>query len=292
MDTLAFESQTKIPSIIVGTRTGGQGKTLMSQVIHYVFKGTGEPLKVMAADTAGDEGTATKSKLARFLEGHDQVEELGIGVKLQSIRSDSSAALEYWDPLGRALEEGNVLVDVGANVLPSIWNWAVEIKAGRVFRKSPPIWLVIPVTAQAQSLVDAADLIRQAEKNREFLPIARYFVVFNESEGKFGRLQDTPEYQDLMKLLETYNAQTIQVERCKSSVWPEIQGKYISLEEMQKLDFMEYKTRFGLSSFMASAAEKDFQEWLSQTAEAFRKARLLPEHNESVDAKEEALFVG
>lgn len=291
MDTLAFNRE-RSPSIIVGTRTGGQGKTLMSQVIHYVFKGHGAPLKVMAADTAGDEGTATKSKLARFLEGQDQVEELGIGVKLQSIRSDSSAALEYWDPLGRALEEGNVLVDVGANVLPSIWNWAVEIKAGRVFTNSPPIWLVIPVTAQAQSLVDAADLIRQAEKNREFLPIARYLVVFNESEGKFARLQDTPDYQDLMKLLEAHNAEMIEVERCKSSVWPEIQGKYISLEEMQKLDFMEYKARFGLSSFMASAAEKDFQEWLSQTANAFRRARLLPAQVASVDASEEATVYG
>ncbi|MBD2745752.1 hypothetical protein IC232_03485 [Microvirga sp. BT688] len=286
MDTLAFKNESSNRSIIVGTRTGGQGKTLVSQVLHHLIRGTGASLRVMAADTAGEEGSATKSKLGRFLEGEDTVEELGIGVKINSIRSDATAALQYWDPLGRALEGGNVLVDVGANVLPSIWNWAVEIDAGRVFEEAPPIWLVIPVTAQAQSLVDAADLIRLAEKNRSYLPIAHYYVVFNEQEGKFATLEDTAEYQDLMSLLEAENTTKVKLERCKTSVWSKIQGNYISLTAMRKLGFREYGSRFGLSSFMASAAEKDFTGWLLATQDAFLEAKLIPAHGGKASASQ------
>ncbi|WP_262267064.1 MULTISPECIES: MinD/ParA family ATP-binding protein [Microvirga] len=276
MDTLAFTNGQK-PSFIVGTRTGGQGKTLISQVIQYIFQGRGQPLRVMAADTAGDEGSATKSKLARFLEGQETVEELGIGVSLTSIRSDEAAGLQYWERLGQALEQGNVLVDVGANVLPSIWNWALEIDAGRVFETAPPIWLIIPVTAQAQSLVDAADLIRLAETNRKFLPIARYVVVFNEHEGKFDSLSETSEYRDLMKFVTDHNVTVVKLGRCKSSVWQKIQGNCISLKAMKELDFRDYTTKFGISSFMASAAEKDFSGWLTETVSAFREAKLVPD---------------
>ncbi|WP_262030796.1 hypothetical protein [Microvirga sp. Mcv34] len=275
MDTLAFTND-QSPSFIVGTRTGGQGKTLVSQVIQYIFQGHNQPLRVMAADTAGDEGSATKSKLARFLEGEVVVEELGIGVSLTSIRSDADSALQYWERLGEALAEGNVLVDVGANVLPSIWNWAVVIDAGRVFKAAPPINLVVPVTAQAQSLVDAADLIRHAEKNRKYLPIAGYFVVLNEHEGKFDSLVETSEYRDLMKLVADHDVKTVRLERCKSSVWQKIQANCISLTEMNALHFSDYAPKFGIGSFMASAAEKDFTGWLNATVEEFRQASLVP----------------
>jgi hypothetical protein len=283
MDTLAFTHDQK-PSFIVGTRTGGQGKTLVSQVIHYIFDGRGQPLRVMAADTAGDEGSATKSKLARFLDGEETVEELGIGVTLTSIRSDADAALQYWERLGAALEQGNVLVDVGANVLPSIWNWAVEIDAGRVFETAPPIYLIIPVTAQAQSLVDAADLIRLAETNRKFLPIARYVVVFNEHEGKFDGLAETFEYQDLMRFVAEHEVTVVKLGRCKSSVWQKIQGNCISLKAMKELEFRDYAKKFGISSFMASAAEKDFVGWLKETVDAFRHAKLAPNDRAVVGA--------
>ncbi|WP_114948120.1 hypothetical protein [Microvirga calopogonii] len=275
MDTLAFNNGQK-PSFIVGTRTGGQGKTLVSQLIHYIFKGHGHPLRVMAADTAGDQGSETKSKLARFLDGEDTVEELGIGVTLTSTLLDEQAGLAYWDRLGVALQQGNVLVDVGANVLPSIWNWAVEIDAGPVFEKSPPIVLIIPVTAQAQSLVDAKDLIRLAETNRNFLPISRYVIVFNEHEGTFEGLEDSSEYCDLMKLVAEHRAATVKLGRCRTSVWKNIQTNCISLGAMKDLEYPDYASKFGLSSFMASAARKNYWVWLNDAVVAFREAGLVP----------------
>jgi hypothetical protein len=275
MGDLLHASTSKF-SIIVATRTGGQGKTLVSQVIHFIFKECGEPLKVMAADTAGDNGSATKSKLARFLEAEDVVEELGIGATIQSIRSNTDEMLKYWVPLAQGLVEGNVLVDVGANVLPAIWEWAVEIDAGRVLREAPPIWLVIPVTAQAQSLSDSCDLIRLAEAKQKYLPVAKYIVVFNEHEGKFDRVSDTAEYQSLMKLISDVKASTISLERCKTSVWQKMQVDWISLKAMRNLTYRDYSSRFGLSSFMGSAAEKDFVGWLFSTAKAFQAASLYP----------------
>lgn len=275
MDNLALRRDWK-PSYIVGTRTGGQGKTLVSQVIHYISKECGEPLKVMAADTAGDKGGSEKSKLARFLEPDDIVIELGIGATIASIRSDQDAALEYWDSLGEALYEGNALVDVGANVVPAIWDWAIETNAGRVLRTAPPIWLVIPVTAQAQSLVDACDLIRLAEAKQAHLPIAKYIMVFNEHEGKFDGVRDAAEYRELAKLISSVKASTVRLERCKSSVWQRIQAECISLKTMRNLTYRDYAKRFSLSTFMSSAAEKDFVEWMYLTIKAFHAALIYP----------------
>jgi len=264
------------PSIIVGTRTGGQGKTLVSQAIHYMFKECGEPLRIMAADTAGDKDAAAKSKLARFLEPDDEVEELGIGVTIQSIRSDQGAALRYWDRLGEGLTEGNLLVDVGANVLPGIWEWAIETNAGRLLRTAPPIRLVIPVTAQAQSLIDACDLIRLAEAKQEYLPIATYTVVFNEHQGKFDGIHNAAEYQELARYISAVKASTARLERCKSSVWQRIQAECISLKTMRDLTYRDYSSRFGLGSFMSSAAEKDFVEWMFSTVKALHGATIYP----------------
>jgi hypothetical protein len=276
MSNLDSRSGSK-PSYLVCTRTGGQGKTLVSQTIHYISKECGEPLKIMAADTAADKGNAAKSKLARFLEPDDAVEELGIGATITSIRSDQDAALKYWDHLGEALYAGNTLVDVGANVVPAIWDWAKETNAGRVLRTAPPIWLVIPVTAQAQSLVDACDLIRSAEANQAHLPIAKYIVVLNEYEGKFDSIRDNTEYQNLAKLISAVKANIVRLERCKSSVWQRIQAECISLKAMRSLTYRDYAKRFGLSSFMSSAAEKDFVEWLYSAVKAFHAALIHPE---------------
>jgi hypothetical protein len=275
MDDLSHTSTSKF-SIIVATRTGGPGKTLVSQVLHFIFKECGKPLTVMAADTSGDNGSATKSKLARFLEAEDVVEELGIGATIHSIRSNTDAMLKYWEPLGQGLAEGNILVDLGANVLPAIWDWAIEIDAGRVLQEAPPIWLVIPVTAQAQSLSDACDLIRLAEAKQKYLPVARYVVVFNEHEGKFDRVSDTAEYQNLLKLISAVEASTVRLEKCKTSVWQKMQADWISLKAMRNLTYRDYSSRFGLSSFMGSAAEKDFVGWLFSTAKAFQVASLYP----------------
>jgi hypothetical protein len=244
----------------------------VSQTLHYISKERGEPLKVMAADTVGDKGGAAKSKLARFLEPEDVVEELGIGATITSIRSDQDAALEYWGRLGEALCEGNVLVDVGANVVPAIWDWAKEINAGRVLRTAPSIWLVIPVTAQAQSLVDACDLIQLAETKQAHLPISKYIVVFNEHEGKFDGIRDTAEYRELAKLIYAVKASTVRLERCRSSIWQRIQAECISLKAMRSLTYRDYSKRFGLSTFMSSAAEKDFVEWMYSTVKAFYAA--------------------
>lgn len=244
----------------------------MSQFLQYVFKECGEPLKIMAADTATAKGAAAKSKLARFLEPDDDVEELGIGATLQSIRSDQDAALNYWERLGEGLSEGNLLVDVGANVLPGIWEWATETNAGRILRTAPPIWLIIPVTAQAQSLVDACDLIRLAEAKQEHLPIAKYIVVFNEHEGKFDGIRDALEYKELAKLIAAVKAGSVRMERCKSSVWQRMQAEYISLKTMRSLTYHDYATRFALSAFKSSAAEKDFVEWMYLTTKALLPA--------------------
>jgi hypothetical protein len=116
--------------------------------------------------------------------------------------------------------------------------------------------------------------------------------VFNEHEGKFDSLSDTSEYRALMKFVADHDVTVVKLGRCKSSVWQKIQGNCISLKAMKSLDFRAYATKFGISSFMASAAEKDFSGWLAETVSAFREAKLVPDDRAVVRAVDEYSLKG
>lgn len=255
------------PAILVGNRTGGQGKTLISQLIHCGYAYSGRPIGAVSADSS-DAGVS--SKLGRIL---GDVQELGIGANISSVMENQHEAVRYWDELGDRLFDGNCVIDLGANILPLIFQWAAQRNAGRVLRGNP-IALVIPVTAQAQSLADAVEML-QASRESE-LPISNRFIVLNEYHGSFDRLLDNPDYAAITKAVRSHPTTVIKLPKAKVEVWDQIEAKNLSFEKLGRMAHTDWAAEFKVNRFAASGSDIAYINWVRGALEAFEAAGLVP----------------
>ncbi len=176
----------QIPTFVVANRTGGQGKTLVSQVIHFGYLLAGHKLHVGGGGFL--EGGGRQVKIGQIMDNSRvcpiQVEELGIGASMDKIKDDARSAIKYWDTIGAHLKGGATVIDLGANILPQVLEWAKQRKASRLLAKSD-IVLVVPVTAQRQSIIDALQMINEARHAESELRFQTIYVVFNGYHGSF-----------------------------------------------------------------------------------------------------------
>lgn len=257
------------PAILVGNRTGGQGKTLVSQLIHYGYSISDTPIRAISADTAS-KGEA--SKLGRILK---DVEELGTGADLAEVKENHHAAVQHWDRLGRHLLTGGCVIDLGANILPLVFQWAGERKAKSLF-KGKDVRLVIPVTAQAQSIHDGVAMLKASIKTDEYLPISRRYVVLNEFQGGFNQFADDVSYKELIRARPETPVKIIRLSKAVVEVWAQIEAKFLAFAEIAKLDGEAFAETFDVNVFAAAGAESDFKEWLEASIGEFSGAGLVP----------------
>lgn len=255
------------PAILVGNRTGGQGKTLISQLIHCGYAYSGKPIDAVSADSSE---AGASSKLGRIL---GNVQELGIGANISSVMENQHEAVRYWDQLGKRLLGGNCVIDLGANILPLIFQWAEQRNARRVL-KGTPIALVIPVTAQAQSLADAVEML-QASREAE-LPISNRYIVLNEYHGSFDRLLDNPDYAAITKAARSHPTTVIKLPKAKVEVWDQIEAKNLSFEKLGRMAHPEWQKEFDINPFAASGSDIAYIKWVRGALEAFESAGLVP----------------
>lgn len=173
---------------LIGTRTGGQGKTMAAQLIVRAMRKSGVDLVLAAADT---DRSGVKSKFGSVFAG---VRELGIGADLDVALRDGSALVRHWDQVGEVLESPSAIVDIGANVIGDILRWGRGIGADTF--SGADLTLVVPVTAQAQAVSDALEVIRDARKPGG-LPFRRIVVIFNALRGDPAALAGASELERL-----------------------------------------------------------------------------------------------
>lgn len=255
------------PAILVGNRTGGQGKTLISQLIHCGYAYSGKPIGAVSADSSE---TGVSSKLGRIL---GNVQELGIGANISSVMENQHEAVRYWDQLGKRLLDGNCVVDLGANILPLVFQWAEQRNARRVLR-GKPIALVIPVTAQAQSLSDAQEMLVSSYDSE--LPISEWHIVLNEYHGPFDRLHDDSDYKFITRKEPGRSKHIIKLPKANVEVWGQIEAKNIGFEKLGRLDHNEWAEEFDINPFAASGADVTYMNWVVGALGAFEGAGLIP----------------
>lgn len=262
------------PTLLVGNRTGGQGKTLVAQLLHYGYSLAGTKMHVVAADTSDDDGG--RSKLGQIFETlPETVEELGIGARMDQIKADPRKAINYWDKIGTHLKEGSTVIDLGANILPMVFDWAQQRQAARVLKDSK-ISLVVPVTAQRQSIIDAVKMIEEARADTAQIPFKHFYVIFNGYHGSFDDLKGTREMRMLNGMEQTKVIKRVNMARCTTEVWERIEANFTPLSELAQLEHNDFIERFGLDPFAASGAHSDFMTWLRDTLAAFRSVDLIP----------------
>ena len=172
-------SSAKKRLIIVANRTGGQGKTLVSQLaLHALAEGNKAviPLSadVQSIEPGSPEGSIARSKLAKILPG---AIDLGIGPSVTQV-GGKAERVSYWDKLGNIALAGHALVDVGANVIDGIIDWAIDSDARSALEDDLAIDIVVPVTCNSQPIADARSMLDKLFTTR-CLPLRNVYVVRN-----------------------------------------------------------------------------------------------------------------
>ncbi len=260
-------------SIVVMNKTGGQGKTLTSQMIYLGYRDAGLNPRLAAADTTGDED---RSKLGKFFPG--AVHELGLGVRLTDIRRNQGAAIAYWDRLGELLLQGGYIIDIGANVAPFVFDWARSRDAGRILRhrNAPPIVLCISMRPQAQAVEDALHILERSVAEVEFLPVAAQVLVQNECGGSFEGYGSSDDFQRFSALKRSHDLRIAAMSQNYSELWPIAERNYLPLHDLLTAELEDLERDYGLDAFAASGAQADLVQWVDETLTSFRSVGLVP----------------
>jgi len=254
-------------------KTGGQGKTLVAQMLVLQHEQKGVPVRLAAADS---DSLNQRSKMGRLFPA---VKELGIGEDLTRIKSstDPNLAIKYWDEFGRTLLDGGHIIDVGANVAAELFAWAEARNAGALLRRrnSAPLDLVVTTKAESQGIEDARALIQYSFDKQEWLPFSRRFVVLNEVAGSFGSFEADQSFRRL-KAFQSMGVGIINVKRCESDIWQLMEREFISVRDGIKMTEVDLEKRFGIDVWTGHGGLTDLKNWAAETLAAFEKAGLFP----------------
>lgn len=267
------ESTGMTRTFISMAKTGGQGKTLVAQMLVLQHEQKGVPTKLAAADS---DTLNNRSKFGRLFTG---VKELGIGEELTRIKTstDPNLAIKYWDEFGRTLLDGGTIIDVGANVAAGLFSWAEARNAGALLRRrnSAPVDLVVTTKAEGQAIEDARALIQYSFDKNEWLPIGRRFVILNEVAGGFETYESDPAFRRL-KAFAGMGVQIITMKRCESDIWTLMEKEMISVRDALKLTETDLEKRYGIDVWTGHGGLTDLKSWAEETLASFERAGLTP----------------
>lgn len=253
-------------SCLVGNRTGGQGKTLVTQLLAEALSDAGVQATLASVDTAhGD----TRSKLGALYSGAIDLA-VAADIGEAAAEGDSMAGLRHWDGFVDVLRRKNVVIDIGANVWPPIAQWAEVSKPSR-FIRGRPLNVLVVVTAQDSSIRDGLVMLSQVEAAAEDLNVGRVGVVLNQHGGKFE--ESDANVKALRAYIAERNLPTIDLTR--GHVKATDMG--VSIARLRKMDGSEYHKVRSSESEVAAWRELDFaQAWIEKAIAAFRAAGFAP----------------
>lgn len=243
-------------SIICAARSGGQGKTTVAQLIHTVCQRNNIPHSLYSADFLGRDA---RSKLGKLYPG--RVTELGIGATFQDVKAsdDMNQSIRYWDRLGDVLVEGGAVIDLGANVIDRVLDWAEQRHAASVLQKrgAPGIDACVVCKSTMHSVDQAVSLADTFLEGRLF-PLGRVFVIINEADGKV--LTD-PAREKLRALAAHPEVDIIRLPFCDSEVWRLTELNEEPLFEALEWDPDELVDRYDIDIWEATSGLAEMRAW-------------------------------
>lgn len=260
---------------IVGNETGGQGKTLVSALLASLWRERFPDFVLAAADTMDDSGMA--SKFGRWLPG---VADFGTGPRTDMIQADREAALAYWERVGDLLiskrrGDGGALIDLGANVIGAVFEWAKSNAVPEMFDPTTSIELVLPVTAASTSLKDARSVLGYLDAG--CIPVGKVFLVENEFLGSFSDVEALPDYKFVRGFAERSGGGCVRLPRCDSKALGLFEQAHVNLVEGRAMDFRDIlKMAPKTTGFAATRWSKGYAEWFDACVSSFEKVGLLP----------------
>lgn len=252
-------------SIICAARSGGQGKTTVAQLLHTVCQRKNIPHTLYSADFLGRDA---RSKLGKLYPG--RVTELGSGATFEDVKTsdDMNRSIRYWDRLGDVLVEGGAVIDLGANVIDRVLDWAEQRHAATVLDKrgAPGIDACVVCKSTMHSVDQAVSLASSFLEGRLF-PLGRVFVIINEADGK---VLTEPAREKLLALAEHPEVDIIRLPFCDSEVWRLTELNEEPLFEALEWDPDDLVERYDIDIWEATSGLAEMRAWF----EVFEKKAL------------------
>lgn len=247
---------------LVVNRTGGQGKTLLAQLLAALLEEQGRT--VLSVDKAG--GADKRSKLGRVIQS---AVELGSGPELSQAIDDQEGFISHWDKFGEHLMAADTIIDVGANVIDSVVSWARISDARTAMAGGVACDLVIPIVASPQSVSDAVAILKSFASG-EVLPLRTVTIVQNMWQGTFDVLTSNPDFQALLGFVNANPNMASMV------VLPKATGGWIRRAEEDSISFSrmslwsvaEMSGAFDFNAFQATREMKFFRDFLVQAKQS------------------------
>jgi hypothetical protein len=256
-----------VPNMISVAHAGGQGKTTLAQLLYIWGRLGGGQYKLAAADFLDDTGL---SKIGKLYPG--KVEEFGTGANLTAVRSENNpnASVRYWDKFGNIFLTGGYVIDIGANVVKSIFEWAEDRRLSTLLaRKGSPKFDVFCVCkAEKHASDDIRRLLRIISHGNSLRP-RHIYVVLNEASGNFEgmKVQDNlaSETKDLQLTF-------VKWPRCQSEIWPSLELKGVAIERALDMSEDEIGEALEVDHWTASAGLAELKSWFDASYTEFKVA--------------------
>ncbi|MDQ0317036.1 hypothetical protein [Amorphus orientalis] len=267
----AGSEDAKLRSIICAARSGGQGKTTVAQMIHVIAQKNGAPRQLYSADFMG---SGESSKLGKLYP--NRVTELGIGATYGELKisDDLNQSIRYWDRVGDVLVRGSALIDLGANVIDRMLEWAELRHANTVLknRNAPPVDVCVVCKSTMHSVEQAASLANTL-LNGDLLPVGKIVIVINEADGK---VLTEPARAKLLALREHPKIDFVRLPFCDSEVWrlTEIQSK--SLAEALEWDPDDLVEKYDIDIWEATSGLAELRAWVEVFEKKLAASGLVP----------------
>jgi len=244
---------------------GGQGKTTLAQLLYIWGTHAGGSFKLAAADFLDESG---RSKIGKLYPG--KVLEYGTGAGLTAVRSENNmnAPVRYWDELGNLFLTGGYILDVGANVVKSVFEWAEDRRLSTVLaRKGAPKFDIFCICkAEKHATDDIQRLVRMIGQGNALRP-RNIYIVLNEAAGNFGamKLQEklTAENKDL-------NLIFARLPRCQSEIWAPMERFGVSVERALEMSEDEISQALDVDIWTASAGLAELKNWYDASLAEFK----------------------
>jgi len=269
-DDLRYDSGTVLPgavqnySCIIANRTGGQGKTLVAEVLLHALTTSGVRVVPAAIDTAVE--TGGRSKLGRR---YPEVQDYAISADIGEVATDGAKALLHWEEVVELFKQRNVAVDLGANVVHELLKFVQMSDISPIMRGRPVNFLVV-TTAQDNAIGDAIATLAEIEKARGAMELGKIVVVLNEFHGQFGGADGNT--AALRNLISAKGYATVTIGKCLFSQL----DKGGSLKDLLEIDAEAFERRYGVKTMTAIREVGELSKWVAAAVDQFRAAGIVP----------------
>jgi len=255
-------------------RSGGIGKTTMSQLLSLGLRIAGIKPTLVSIDRCGVGDDVGASKLASV---ERDVIDVPISANLDELMRDPRAAPAVFDPvLDALLDRSHVIIDAGANIADALLDWATARNLDKMLAGGL-LDLVVPTTGEPTPLNEAHRLLKRALT--ESFPIRKAVVALIENKGGLTN-PSGPEMRDLKAYCDENQVPIIRIP------W----NAYLALVDTYKIAYADFwnmtleEYRRDVSARghtpptrgIASTTFGDFETWAATIIGRFADADMLP----------------